>query len=682
MTLRYLARDLADMAVNDPETLWALPDGMIEVEFDPVNGKPTVLTSTVRLTIFSAMMWRLYVEYPKTPARIEHHIRDDRYTNKTHMTLLNRVLWDCYDAYEGEVDVEYLELLAYESYNAWYNRIVATPRIEVEVSTISIEDLIDVVEEPRIAAAIQRIDDMNGSPMAISEAERVAEEVLKDRDCLIGNPVRAMINSKPGSLAQIKQCLIARGPVTDLDSRYFPEAIPSSFLSGMNSILESMQESRTTTKASAFKEKPIEDAEYFNRRLQLLAAVIEGVEYICQHTADTGINLLPGDCGTPHTLKWTVHPDDLKAIQGKYYYDEQGQLAVIRLNDRHLIGRTIRMRAVSMCLHEKPQSVCAVCYGDIATSLPRDTNLGQVAAVDYGEGVTQSMLAIKHVDVSSGGNTIVLSPFEAEFLEVMPEGRQLRFKPAYKKRLVSLSISPEAAQNLTELQFEEDITRIPVSRITELTDFFLTSKDRNGDLETNALKVDMGGKSSHFSHAFLKYIKTYGYTLSDTGRYIVTLDQFDIREPLLDVPHKDENILDYLNSIIQFISSSAESIKRASADGSKKMLRFAQTVEEALMAFLELSSVKLNVNLVHLEVIIYACMVRSLEQRDYRLPLPGNALQFGQLAHLIGSRSLSAALAFEKNSALLLDPATYINHYRIDHPLDDLVVPRNSMNRL
>jgi hypothetical protein len=196
------------------------------------------------------------------------------------------------------------------------------------------------------------------------------------------------------------------------------------------------------------------------------------------------------------------------------------------------------------------------------------------------------------------------------------------------------------------------------------------------------MRVDFGGKNSHFSHAFLKYIKAHGYMLSDQGRYIVNLEGFDVSQPLLDVPHKDENILDYLNSIIQFISSSAESIKRANADGTKKMLRFARSMEEALLAFLELSSVKLNVNLVHLEVIIYACMVRSLEQRDYRLPLPGNALQFGQLAHLIGNRSLSAALAFEKNSALLLDPATYTNHFRIDHPLDDLVVPRNSMNRM
>lgn len=680
--MHYRARDLAEMAVNRQDELWALPDGAVEVEFDPLpDGKPSILTTTIRLTIFSAMMWRLYVEYPKTPAKIEHHIRNDRYTNKTHMTLLNRVLWDCYDAYQGEVDIEYLSLLAYQSYNAWYNRCVSTPRIEVEVSTISIEDLVDVVEEPGIAAAIDQIDEMNGSPLALSGAERVAERVLKDRDSLIGNPVKAMINSKPGSLAQIKQCLIARGPVTDLDSRYFPESIPSSFLSGMNSLIESMQESCTTKKALAFKEKPIEDAEYFNRRLQLLAAVVEGVEYICQHTANQTHQLLPGDCGTTHTLRWLVGKKDLKAIQGKYYYTEDGQLAVVHETDTFLIGKVIRMRAVSLCRHEKAQSCCAVCYGEIATSLPRGTNLGQVAAVNYGEGVTQSMLAIKHVDVASGGNTIEMSPYEQAFLEVIPDTRQVRFKASLKKKLISLSISPEAAQNLTELQLEDDIDRIPVSRITEVTDFFLTSKTKSGDIVTDQMRVDFGGKSSHFSHAFLHYIKDQGYTLSDSGRYLIDLSKFDLAQPVLDVPHKDENILDYLNSIIQFISSSAESVKRAQADGSTKMLRFCKTMEEALMAMFELSSVKLNVNIVHLEVIIYACMVRSLEQQDYRLPQAGNALQFGQLANLIGSRSLSAALAFEKNSALLLDPATYVNHFRIDHPLDDLVVPRNSMNR-
>jgi hypothetical protein len=666
MTLRMLARDLAALPVDE---LWQLPDGDMEVEFDPLpDGTPQVLYTDSRLTIFSAYMWRLYVEYPLTPARITHHLGTDRMTATSHMTLLNRVMWACYDAYGGEVDTEELSKILYESTNAWFNAVSTRPELEKEVSTISIEDLIDVTEEPRIAQAIA---DITGSPMSIAKAHEVAELVLLEDGALPGNPISASMRSKLVSSSQVKQTLIARGSVTDIDSRYFSEAIPSSFLSGMNSMYESMTESRSSTKAAAYKEKPIQDSEYFNRRLQLLAATVMSVEHIVNGEAP-----LPGDCGTQRTVRWVVKPRDLEALAGKYYRSGD-TLDIFKASDKHLVGKTVHFRSPLLCEYDGAQSICAVCYGDIALSVPRGTNIGHVAAVEYGERVTQNMLGIKHVDFTSGMRRIVLGPYEKEFFAVAKDERTLVLLPKYHAHSVVLSVSPLEADNLTELNFETDVTMIPVSRVSEISSFYMTLTNAKGDKETVPMNMEIGGKKANFTHAFLAHIQRNGYLLSDSGRYLISLDGFNREESIFEVPNRDENIMDYLNSIIQFISSTddKESTKGI-PDGPRRMLKHCRSVEEALLAFHELTSARMVVNIVHLEILIYSTMIRSAKHRDYRLPQPGNQLIFGQLGKLIGNRSMGSAMAFEKHSGLLTEPTTYTNRTRTDHPLDDLLVPR------
>lgn len=670
MTLRLSARELAAM---DKPTLWAIQDGPLEVEFDPLpDGTPQILLTDSRPTIFSAYMWQLYVEYPRTPTRIAHHLGWERITNKSHMKLMNAVMWDCYDAYQGEVDMEDICRLLYGMTNAYYNDF--TTKLEAEVSTISIEELFDAVEEPRVAEAIAGI---TGSPATIDHAYSVAMEVWEDPEAIPTNPISASLRSKLVSPSQVKQCLVARGRVTDIDSHFFNEAIPDSFLSGMNALFESMIESRSSTKAAAYKEKPIQDSEYFNRRLQLLAATVEEVKYVVDQAGTSPLQIEPGDCGSQRYVRWTVKAKDLEALDGKYYKTEEG-LKLITAKSRDLIGKTILFRSPLLCNHPTPQSVCATCYGDLAFSLPRGTNIGHVAAVEYGERVTQQMLGIKHVDFATGMRRIILGPYEKEFLEPASDSRGLKLLNKYKNFGITISIAPGDADQLNEINFVKDVTTLPVGRISEVSEILMTLTDAKGERETVSLNVEVSGKKAHLTHALLAHIQLHGYTLSDSGRYVIDLVGFDREQALFEVPNRDENILDYLNSIIQFISSTDEKSSSQEEAASRRMLKGCHSIEEALIAFHDLTSAKMLVNIVHLEILVYATTVRSLTARDYRLPYPDNALVFGQLSRIIGSRSLAAAMAFEKHSSLLLDPATYTNRTRPEHPLDDLLVPRKA----
>jgi hypothetical protein len=683
---RYKARELAAMT---KQQLWSLPDAPeAEVEFD--DGR--VIVADTRATVFSAYMWRIYEEYPHTPARPYHHLGARRLNPTTHLQMLNSVLWDCYDAYHGDVDMENLARLLYQSFNAYYNDY--STMIESEIQTFSIDDFLDVLEEPRIKEAI---DGITGSPSSIEHAYRVADEVIKgDLTALADNPVAQAVRSELVKMNQVKQTFIARGRVTDIDSHFFPEAIPSSFISGMNSMLESMMESRSSTKAMAYKEKPIQDSEYFNRKLQLMAATVMDIDYVCQRMGNDGpqeISDKTGDCGSQRYIRWVVKPKDVEALDGKYYVSDEDfqagshQLRVIRLKDRDaLAGKVIHFRSPLLCNHPGgPQSVCATCYGELALSIPRHTNIGHVAAVEYGERVTQNMLGIKHVDFATGLARILLGSYEQNWLEPASDSRGICLVPRLKNYKLWLSVAPQEANQLTEITFVDDVTVLPVGRISDISEILLTSEDANGDRETVALNVEVSGKKAHLSHAMLAHIQRNGYELSDTGRYVIDLNGFDREQTILEVPNRDENILDYLNSIIQFISSPDDNKDKSDPrgpdgrqEGRRKMLKRCRTPEEALMTFHELTSAKMPVNMVHLEILVFSTMARSIKDHDYRLPYPGNVLQFGQLSRVIGGRSEGEVMAFEKHSSHMNDPVTYINRNRPHHPLDDLLVPRNA----
>lgn len=678
MSLQYTSRELAAMS---PKALWDLPEGPIRVVFDPLDdGTEQILDSTVALTRFSAYMWGTVVTHPRTPSRISHHIGSERLRDDTHMKLLNKVLWDCYAAYEGEVDREILWRAMYVAYNRYYNDYTTMVGMEEEISTISLEDLVDVVDEPRIAEAIRGIDEANGTQVSIDHAHQVAIEVLKDPTALPGNPISCSVRSGTVSNSQILQCLIAHGPASDLSSRRFAEPIPSSFLSGMNTLFESLAESRTNTISEAFKEKPIKESEYFNRRLQLLASTFRDILYTTGIQEGTRGGLSPGDCGSTRTLRWTVKDNgkDLRSLAGLYYQNNDGGLTAVSKDDTHLVGQTLHLRIPPLCRFAHQQQCCATCYGQIAESMPSNTNVGHVAALVYGAQVTQRMLGIKHVNFASGSRQIVLGAYEKEFMEVGPSPREIRLKATVAQaRRVLLSFAPAEAQLLNEV-FYESAERLPVSRISDVGRFYLTIEREDGTRETVLLSGEVQRTRSHMSRALLEHVQQTRYTLSTTGRYVIDLTGFDFRQPILEVPNRNENIMDYLNSIIRFIAS-AKSDKGQTDDEGVRKLSDCKTLEEAMVHFHELTSSKMEVNLVHLSILVFSTMVRSPNKGDYRLPGLGNEVIFAQLDKIIPARSLGAALAFEGHSRMLADPATYLNPYRQDNYLDDLLVPRNAI---
>lgn len=642
----YKARDLAIMPKDE---LWALPEGPIRVEFD--DG---VLETKRRATIFSAYMWGLYALYPKTPALKKHHLKGTdptaQVTSDTHLKLLGHTFWACYDAYDRTVPIERLCLLTYQAVNRIYNDF--TYRLEAHVRTLSILDFMDVIFHPDILKANQQVQPTQTS---IDGVYRVIEKVLRDPAQLPNNPIANAAKSGLVRMGQINHCVGPRGYLTDKDSNVFPNPILVGYAHGIRTAHDLAIESRSATKSLSFTEKPLQETEYFNRRLQLLANVVT--------------TLFPGDCGSTYTVPWRLRPGDMRFFLGKYYVKDDGSLDYIREEDRKkLVGEMLQLRSPTFCNHG-PMGVCETCFGDLSLSIPPNTNVGHVSATALCEQMSQRVLSVKHEDGVADVATIELSDYDKYYLKMGSDPNTLKLADRLSRKKVIMVISAAQAEYIKDTAFVDDVRQLQIGFVSSLTEIEFKIETQGGGEERGVVPVALGTRYSSMSHELLAYVKEHGWASTAGGtQYEIDLSMWDVDEPLLLVPFKHMNMLDYMNSIDSFLKGSKVT------QGTGRTLLDFDTVHGALQEFYGLVSTQLFVNVAHLEVILKAMMIRSSVARDYRMPWPGNVVEFGQFNDIIEMRSLGTTMAYEGHKRVINDPANYLPLPRPDSILDPLLL--------
>ena len=636
------AREIAAM---DVDTLWSLPDGVMKVVFD--DG---VVETTTRATIYSAYMWGLYKRYPKTPALCAHHLGDRRVGSDTHMDLLGKVMWDCYDAYNGKLEVEELCRVIYQATNKIYNDF--TYRLEASVKSLSILDFIEVIHHPLIRAANDAVEPTQRS---IDATYSIIKKVLNDPRELINNPVANAAKNGLVSLGQINQCVGPRGYVTDVDSNIFREPILVGYVHGLRSLYDALIESRSASKALTFTEEPLQKTEYFNRRLQLLAASMEYIDM--------------SDCGSKEYLKWRVRAGDLKHLAGKYYLTDKGlrRISDTEADRKLLVGEAIMMRSVLFCKHKHAAGVCATCFGDLALSVPKGTNIGHVSATALCEQASQRVLSVKHEDGSSSVDAIELSEYDLRFIRVGTDPNTLKLSDRLDRSRVIMVVESKQAEHLPDVFVVEDVKAMPVSNYSDLTEVQFTIISPRGKEEPVLIPVSVGSRHSSLSHELLHYVKQHGWSLTANGNYSIDLKDWDAELPLFVLPLKHMNMLDYMATIETFLKATGEG-------GTQKTLKDFTTTEAALAEFYTLVTSRLMVNIAHLEILVKVATIRSDDAKDYRIPLWNQVPQFGKFSQIMGHRSLSAAMAYEQQKRVLNDPSAYLVENRPNHILDALLI--------
>jgi len=645
------ARQLAAMPKDQ---LWALPDEDLIIVFD--DGE---LVSDQRKAIFSAYMWGLYNVLPNAPAKKSHFIGDQRVGTDTHLKMINKVRWDAQDAYEAaghplngeELSRECLILV-----NDYYNDM--TERLEPEVTSLGMLDIIEVMAHPEVLDVNQNVSSADKS---IVHAHRTIERVLKDPRELDTNILARSVRSGLVKIGQVLQCVGPRGSVTDIDSNIFPYPTQTGFAAGLYRFYDSFIESRTAAKSLTFTEKPLQDTEYFNRRLQLLAATI--------------LDIYDGDCGTPDYLTWYMAAGDLAAFAGKYYLlpDGDGALGVIQDDDwcrKNLVGKTLKIRSVLHCDTPDSGFVCATCYGDLHRSIPYATNIGHVAATSLCKQASQQVLSVKHLDTSASSSGLRLSEYEQRFVRLGNDPNLLFLSQRLEGMKVFLYVRSVEAERLSEVKAVENIEVLLPTHVSSLTQvgFRVYHKDRT-EPEADLVQVSNGSRTSSLSREMLAYLRQHSWNLTKEGDVEIDLTNWDVDQPLFSTPRRQENMLDYMATIEKFLKA----VKRG---GPVKSLKDFDTVDDALRGFFELVSSRLFVNIVHQELLVKACQVRSSRHRDYRVPLRGNKLEFGKFDFNIFNRSDGAAMAYQNHKQQWNNPATYLVDKRPPHPLDQILLPR------
>lgn len=647
---RYKARDILALTTDE---LWNLPEERHIVVFD--DGEVSTHT---RATITSAYFWGLLKDYPDVPLLTTFHLQDATFSSKLMLKILNRILWTVYDQYEGKVHSEVLAKRVFEINNLFYNDF--TTRISAYVTGLSMFDILDVMYQPDIHKANATVEPTQHS--IENECYPVIQKALLESDDLKHNSLARACRSGTLGIGQVLQCVGPRGFLTDINSDIFPEPVMTGYIEGINGLYETTIESRSGSKSLLYNRELLRSTEYFNRKTQLIAECVQ--------------QLHPGDCGTPHLADMPILRELLPSYKGKYYLHE-GKLTPMRGDEEHLVGSVVKMRSVLSCIHPDPTGLCEVCYGELGKSIPVGTNLGQVSAVSMGDKITSSVLSTKHSESTSRVEKFQLNKTEGKYLKYGKEPESLYLKPSYKGKGLRIVVARQEVANLADVLMLTDLDNYPVANASQITMIQIIVDYGEEGQSYDLLRVSLYNRKSSFSRELLSHIAKTRWTHDAKDNVVIDLTDFDITQPLLSLPFKHVNMHEVMKRIQSFLHSSSgtenRKLKVPSKDVSSNRLKFLRSYKdpvEAMLTFASMLNEKLNINLVHCEILVYAMMVRSSAQRDFRLPKPGIHGAFENYNRLMSNRSLSAAMAYEKQNRPLDSASGFIYRDRNDHPYD------------
>lgn len=661
LTIR--ARRLLDFST---EELWDTLTGTFDLVFE--DGQ-TVRTNWKEV-VYSSYCWEFLRKFPTVPFLsthlVSHVLAGKPITTMTHAKLLSYIVWDCYDDQIKGYAVDQpdhelrdqLAFMVYEVFNKMYNDF--STKIEEYVTSLDILDFLEVMENEEIAEANRTV---MPDEVSIEATYSVINSVLKDPVKMIHNPIARAVQSGLVNDKQVSQCIGPRGYLTEVDSEIFPHPILSGFVAGIRNLHDNMIESRSAAKSATFSKEPLQAAEYFSRRLQIVSQVVR--------------NLHRGDCGSTKYLSWKVRDkrygsvgevisSDLKNLKGKYYLTEAGTLAVIKGNEKGLLGRTIKLRNTIHCQHPDPYGVCTTCMGELSLSVRKGANLGQYCVSSLCQKTTQKVLSVKHFDGSSVVAPVMITQDMARFFKSSGDGNSYLLNDKFRGEKIQMIIAGSEAAGMPDVGEVDNVENLNITRVSEIDQVVLRWVDNNNIDDQILLPVSVQKRKASLTYHMLKYIKTQGIHIDDKGNYIVDMTNWDRSKAVLTLPLRHFNMSDHSKEISSMLESRIEHMRMRDTGVSP---------DAFLVEFYDLVNSKLDVNLAVLEVVLYGVMIRSASNNDYSLPKPHTDAGLGVMKMLMQRRSLSALMAYQGHKNAILDPMSYLGTNVVDHPFDSILMP-------
>lgn len=666
--IKIRARKLLALSTDE---LWDTLTGNFTLIFD--DGEE--LETNWRETVYSSYAWDFHRQYPNTPLVKKHHVRailgKKRLGSGTHLDLLGNCMWAVWESYKGTVTRDILAARVYELTNKIYNEM--SYRCEEYVASMDILDWLEVLDHPKIIAmkeevapAVHKSPD-EGARM-IKEAYSVIDDVLGNGIDLPRNPVSLAFRSKLVNANQVQQSIGPRGYLTDINSNQFRYPIIPGYVEGIRTLYDSVIESRSAAKALQFSKSPLQEAEYFSRRLQLMCQTIKHLHQDC-------------DCGTKEYLRWQVRgvefneegdvsfAGDLPLLVGKYYLDEtDGKLKAITGHETHLINKSIKLRSVIHCAHPDPYGVCSTCFGELSLSILDDrTNLGHMCCTSMAQKSSQSVLSVKHLDSSAAVEPVSLTPEEKRLFRISNDGMSYLLADRLKGKDVRLVIPAIYAPNITDVMANHNIDDLNIRQVSEMREVGVLVKEGNVEHPLERVKTFQNRRLGSMTYAMLRHIRKVGWDFDANNNYVIDMKGWDWSEAVLTLPLIHFNMSDHSKDIASRLESSKKEMEARDKEVSP---------DSFVVELYNLVNDKLTVNLAVIEVVVYGAMIISAENDDYRLPKPWTDRGLGVMDMTMDRRSLSATMAYEGHYDVFISPESYTKKNRPDHPMDAILLPQ------
>lgn len=655
---KILARDLLKQTTQQ---LWQSLSGRFILVFD--DGE---LVTNHKETKYTSYAWDFFRKYPGTPILKKHHLREvlknTRLSPKTHLKLLGNVVWTIHDTFP-DVDLDQIAREVYLKTNEMYNDL--SIRLEEYAGSIDILDFIQALDTPAIKDSNNNLEP---NPVSIDKNYQTILNSLATDPVLRDNPLAKAGRSGIVNSGQLLQCLGARGYLTDTDSSQFQVPVLRGYTDGIRLFHDSLIESRSAAKSLLFSKKPLQDAEYFSRRLQLMDQIVK--------------NLHKGDCGSTDYLIWTVrdkeydengkeiYSGDLPRIVGKHYLDADGHLKTIGPNDHHLIGKSLKFRNVLSCRHPDPFGICSTCFGALANTVPANSNIGHMCCTSLTQKSSQNVLSVKHLDTTCNVESVQIHPSDRRYLSPGTDGSSYHLEKSLKGK-IKLVISAKEATNITDIREVKNVEDLNIHRVSAMTEIGIII-DTGKMFEQVSISVGLERRLASMSYALLEHIRQKGWEIDQVGNYVIDMEGWDRNKSILVLPLRHYNMSDHSRDIAALLESTVKDLKKRD-----KVVSPVSILNELY----ELVNSKLEVNLAILEVVIYGIMIVSAEKMDYHLPKPWTESGVGVKTAIMAFRSLSASMAYQAHRSILTNPLSFLVTDRPDHVLDQFLLPEEASGR-
>lgn len=614
---------------------------------------------------YSRYFWEFHKRYPKTPLLSRHFVKEvlggEPLTSDTHIKLLEIVKKDTRDTYgfvnpKDETDLLYL---TYGITNTIYNEL--SQLAEPNVISIDILDFLQVIDDPEIAELNANVQPNHAS---ITSTYKKTLEILRNKMSLAGNALVKALRSKGVNANQLSQCINFLGFRTEVTGAILPEPVNTNFAAGMYRLYDYAAESRSAAKNFFASEKPLQDSEYFARILQLTTGSVEKIVY--------------EDCGSKKLLDWnlqgpivdelgnTVYPGDLKFMRGKYYLEEGStKLKVIGGHEKHLYGKTIRLRMAMFCNHGNAHNVCNVCFGDMARNISPHANVGHLCAVTMTQQTTQSVMGGKHLDSSSVSPGISLGHVLAQYFRLDKSRVKYYVRPEFKDRMTRLVVSQESARRLPDILRISKLEDISVSSVSDIQTIDIIATQNHIEHAPVTLDVSQDNNNVQFTIEFLAYLKKAKWTIDKYNNYVLDLKDWDFELPIMRLPEVEYSYSDHSKQIEGIIKYRKKPIK-GQPDPT-------DTPVNLMYELFTLVNRKLSVHMSCLDVIVYSLMIPA--RNDFGLARNAENPLLAKLEDIVKNRSLGNAYCYEETTNTIFAPESFLALNRPDSVYDVFVMP-------